>query len=102
MKSDRLEELKAHPTVKPLPLVVDAIKDCTARGDVVLDTFCGYGTTLIAAERTGRTCIGVELDPRYVDAAIRRWQRFTKRDAILDGTSCTFDELAKRRNRRAA
>jgi DNA modification methylase len=69
--------LELHPTVKPVALVADALMDCTARGDVVLDSFLGSGTTLIAAERTGRVCHGIELDPKYVDTAIRRWQAFT-------------------------
>jgi DNA modification methylase len=69
--------LALHPTVKPVQMVADAILDCTARGDVVLDGFLGSGTTLIAAERTGRRCFGLELDPGYVDTAIRRWQKLT-------------------------
>lgn len=69
--------LALHPTVKPVALVADAILDASARGDMVLDAFLGSGTTLIAAERTGRIACGVELDPGYVDTAIRRWQRWT-------------------------
>jgi DNA modification methylase len=74
--------LALHPTPKPVALIADAIKDSTARGALVLDPFLGSGTTVIAAERTGRVCYGLELDPIYVDAIIRRWQRRTKRDAI--------------------
>jgi len=59
--------LALHPTVKPVAMVADAILDCSARGDIVLDAFLGSGTTLIAAERTGRRCQGMELDPAYVD-----------------------------------
>jgi DNA modification methylase len=66
--------LHAHPTVKPVALVADAILDCSARGEIVLDSFLGSGSTLIAAERVGRVCYGIEIDPRYVDVAIRRWQ----------------------------
>jgi len=66
-----------HPTVKPVALVADAIMDCTARGDIVLDAFLGSGSTVIAAERVGRCCYGLELDPRYVDTIVRRWQVFT-------------------------
>ncbi len=66
-----------HPTVKPVALVADAILDCSKRGDIVLDSFLGSGTTIIAAERTGRRCNGLEIDPRYVDTIIRRWQAFT-------------------------
>ena len=69
--------LELHPTVKPVALVADAIMDCSARGNIVLDPFLGSGTTVIAAERTGRICYGVELDPAYVDTIVRRWQRFT-------------------------
>src|SRR5437588_3793935 len=66
-----------HPTVKPVAMVADAIIDCSARGDIVLDAFLGSGTTVIAAERTGRRCYGLELDPLYVDAIIHRWQKLT-------------------------
>lgn len=69
--------LHLHPTVKPVALVADAIMDCTARGGLVLDPFCGSGTTIIAAERVGRRCNAIELDPRYVDVIIRRWQAYT-------------------------
>ena len=64
--------LALHPTVKPVTMVADAILDCSVRGDIVLDSFVGSGTTVIAAERTGRRCYGIELDPRYVDTVIRR------------------------------
>jgi DNA modification methylase len=73
--------LALHPTVKPAALVADAIVDCTSRRDLVLDGFLGSGTTLIAAERTGRRCYGLEIDPLYVDAIVRRWQTFTRADA---------------------
>jgi DNA modification methylase len=65
--------LALHPTVKPVALVADALLDCSAREDLVLDAFLGSGSTLIAAERTGRICCGIELDPLYVDTAIKRW-----------------------------
>ncbi len=74
--------LALHPTPKPVALIEDAIKDSSARGVVVLDPFLGSGTSTIAAERAGRVCYGLELDPLYVDTIIRRWQRRTKRDAI--------------------
>src|SRR5882762_4065674 len=74
--------LALHPTVKPVQLVMDALLDCSRRGDVVLDSFLGSGTTLLAAERTGRICRAIELDPLYVDTAIRRWQNLTGRDAV--------------------
>jgi hypothetical protein len=79
-----------HPTVKPVALVADAIMDCSERGDLVLDPFLRGGTTVIAAERTGRICYGMELDPAYVDAAIRRWQKFTSIEAIHQATGHTF------------
>jgi DNA modification methylase len=82
-----------HPTIKPVELVADAILDCTARRDVVLDVFLGSGTTVIAAERTGRTCYGIELDPHYVDTIVRRWQAFTGQSAVLGSTGQTFNEV---------
>jgi DNA modification methylase len=66
-----------HPTVKPVRLVADAILDCSARGDIILDGYVGSGTTIIAAERTGRRCYAIEIDPLYVDTAVRRWQAYT-------------------------
>jgi DNA modification methylase len=88
--------LALHPTVKPVALVADAILDCSSRGDVVLDAFLGSGSTLIAAERIGRTCHGIEIDPLYVDVAIRRWQSHTGDHAIHAVTRKRFDELAAR------
>jgi DNA modification methylase len=88
--------LDLHPTAKPIALVADAILDCTERGDIVLDVFVGSGTTIIAAERTGRSCYGIELDPRYVDTAIRRWQQFTGHKARNDQGQ-TFDHVASER-----
>jgi DNA modification methylase len=98
-RSGRMADLTAHPTVKPVALVADAIRDCSRRGDLVLDPFMGVGTTILAAERVGRRAYGIELDPLYVDAAIRRWQEAARRDAVLDGTHKTFEELAKARTR---
>jgi DNA modification methylase len=86
--------LALHPTVKPVAMVTDAILDCSARGDIVLDSFLGSGTTLIAAERVGRVCLGIELDPLYVDVAIRRWQRHTGDHAIHLASGKSFDELS--------
>ncbi|MDB5636733.1 MAG: Methyltransferase, partial [Bradyrhizobium sp.] len=88
--------LALHPSVKPVLLLSDAIRDVTKRGDVVCDTFLGSGSLLLAAEETGRTCIGVDLDPRYVDVAIRRWQNATGQDAILIETGQTFNDRARR------
>jgi DNA modification methylase len=97
-RKGRLDELTIHPTVKPVALVADAMRDCSRRGDLVLDPFIGSGTTILAAEQVGRRGYGLELDPRYVDAAIRRWQDFTRRDAILKATAQTFDEVAAARS----
>ncbi|RZU42410.1 site-specific DNA-methyltransferase [Edaphobacter modestus] len=88
--------LALHPTPKPVALIEDAIKDCTARGDVVLDPFLGSGTAVIAAERAGRRCYGLELDPLYVDIIIRRWQRQTKLDAVHVETGELFDSREAR------
>jgi len=85
--------LALHPTVKPVALIADALLDCSARGDIVLDTFLGSGSTLVAAERVGRICFGVEIEPRYVDVAIRRWQRHTGDHAIHLATGKYFDDL---------
>jgi DNA modification methylase len=97
-RAGRLDELSIHPTVKPVALVADAMRDCSRRGDIVVDPFMGSGTTILAAERVGRRGYGLEIDPLYVDAAIRRWQDFTKRDAILKATGQTFDEVAAARS----
>lgn len=95
-KAGRMDELALHPTVKPVGLIADAMRDCSRRGDLVFDPFMGSGTTILAAERVGRRAYGLELDPRYVDVAIRRWQAYTKRDAVLAASSETFDEIARR------
>ena len=87
--------LALHPTVKPVAMVADAILDSTARGDIVLDAFLGSGTTLIAAERTGRRCYGLELDPAYVDTIIRRWQALTGGTAHHAASGRNFDDLAR-------
>jgi len=87
--------LALHPTVKPVAMVADAILDCSARGEVVLDAFLGSGTTLIAAERTGRRCCGLELDPAYVDTIVRRWQTLTGGSACHAASGRSFDDLAR-------
>jgi DNA modification methylase len=96
-RAGRLEELNAHPTVKPVALVADAIKDCTRRGDIVFDSFCGSGTTLLSAERVGRQAYTLEIEPRFVDVAIRRWQAFSRKDAIHVETGASFDEITTKR-----
>jgi DNA modification methylase len=85
--------LELHPTVKPVAMVADAILDCTARGEIVLDAFLGSGTTLMAAQRVGRVCHGLEIDPLYVDVAVRRWQKYTGDCALHAVSSKRFDEI---------
>jgi DNA modification methylase len=85
--------LELHPTVKPVRMIADAILDCTARGDVVLDPCLGSGTSVIAAERTGRRCFGLEIDPQYVDTVIKRWQRYTGGQALHAENGRSFNEL---------
>jgi DNA modification methylase len=86
--------LAMHPTVKPVALVADALLDCSAPGDIVLDSFLGAGTTLLAAQRIGRVCYGMEIEPRYVDLTIRRWQSHTGGQAIHGLTGETFGGVA--------
>jgi DNA modification methylase len=93
-QGDEGNPLALHPTLKPIALVADALLDCSTRGEIVIDPFLGSGTTLIAAERVGRVCYGIEIDPLYVDVAIRRWQRHTGDRAIHAATGKRFDDLA--------
>ena len=79
LAGSRRQDLALHPTVKPTALVADAIQDVTRRGDLVLDTFLGSGTALIACERSGRRFRGLEIEPAYVDVAISRWTAMTGR-----------------------
>ncbi len=101
-KSERMDELLLHPTVKPVALVADAIRDVTDRGQVVLDTFGGSGTTLIAAEKTGRCALLLEIDPAYCDVIVRRWQNLTGKDATLSGDGRTFESIETARAEAAA
>jgi DNA modification methylase len=84
--------------VKPVQLIADALLDSTARGGGVLDPFLGSGSTLIAAERTGRICYGMDVDPLYVDVAIRRWQRHTGDHAIEVASGRRFDDISAEKN----
>lgn len=95
--ADRDKALAMHPTVKPVRLVADAILDCSRRGDAVLDGFAGSGTTILAAERTGRVGYGLELEPRYVDAAIRRLAEHAGLEAHHADTGQSFEEVATTR-----
>jgi hypothetical protein len=90
---ERTDELACHATVKPWSLVADAIRDCSTRGAIIVDPFGGSGTTLVAAERTGRRARLIELDPLYCDVTVRRWQNLTGQDATLLATGQTFEEL---------
>jgi DNA modification methylase len=97
MRNGRMEDLLMHPTVKPVALLVDALKDCSRRGDMVLDPFGGSGTTLIAAEKSGRIARLIELDPCYVDVTIRRWQKLSGKKAVQTTTNRSFDDLSVER-----
>jgi DNA modification methylase len=88
--SDARRGLEDHPTVKPAAMLADALLDLTNRGEITIDPFLGSGSTLIAAERTGRSCRGVELDPLYIDVILRRYQAETGQSATLEATGETF------------
>lgn len=95
--AERDESLSWHPTVKPTSMLQDAILDVTHPGEIVLDGFLGSGSTLIAAERAGRVCYGVEIDPAYVDVTITRWQHETGLQAVLTGSDHTFEQVTANR-----
>jgi DNA modification methylase len=91
------ELLALHPTVKPTALIADAMRDCSHRKGLVLDPFAGSGTVLVAAERTGRRARAIELDPKYVDVAVQRWQRVTGRAATLAATGQPWNQVRAER-----
>ena len=91
-------ELKLHPTVKPATMIMDAIKDTSKRGEIVLDPFGGSGSTLIAAHKTGRHARLIEYEPNYCAVTIRRWEKLTGKDAVLESTGETFAQAHARRN----
>ena len=93
----RLDELSMHPTVKPAALVADAIRDCSRRGEIVLDVFGGSGSTLIAAESCGRVARLLEYDPIYCDTIVRRFETYTGKRATLDGDGRAFEDVAAER-----
>jgi DNA modification methylase len=97
-KSDRMDELASHPTVKPAALVADAIRDVSHRGDIVVDPFAGSGTTLIAAQQTGRIARVIELDPAYCDVVVRRFERLTGVQVTLTQDGETFERVGLIRN----
>jgi DNA modification methylase len=96
-KAGRLNELESHPTVKPLALVADVLKDASRRGDLVLDPFAGSGTTIVAAEKTGRTACAIEIDPTYADVTVERWQSYTGKSALCAVSGVPFEQLAEDR-----
>lgn len=93
-RKGRDADLAAHPTVKPVALVAEAIKDCSKRNGVILDPFGGSGTTLLACEKTGRKARLIEIEPKYVDVTIRRWQELSGKKFVLVSSGQTFDEIA--------
>lgn len=93
ISASRAEELAMHPTVKPVALIADAIRDCSKRGEIVLDAFGGSGSTLIAAEKTGRCSRLIEFDPIYCDTIVRRWQAYSGKKAYLAEGGALFDDL---------
>lgn len=97
-RKGRLQALHDHPTVKPTKLVADALLDCSHRGHLVLDTFAGSGTTILAAEHTGRRARAVEIEPHYVDTSVRRWMAMTKQTAVLERTGRSFEITGGERN----
>jgi len=97
MGSDRADQLSMHPTVKPVALVADAIKDCSRRGEIVLDVFAGSGTTLIAAASCGRRARVLEYDPLYCDTVIRRWENYTGKRAVLAADGRSFEAISAER-----
>lgn len=86
-----------HATVKPVALIADALRDCSRRGEVVLDGFGGSGSTLIAAQKTRRKARLIEYDPLYCDTIIKRWETFTGKRARLETCGSTFEEIAEER-----
>ena len=86
-----------HPTMKPVELVERAIENSSSKGNLVLDPFAGSGSTVIACENTGRLARAIEIDPRYVDAIVGRWQTYTGRHAFLSADGRDFDEVASER-----
>ena len=95
------EEKFDHPTQKPVELMRRPILNHTKRGELVYDSFLGSGTTLAAAELTERVCLGIELDPKYVDVIVARWQTLSSKKATLEGDGRTFEEIAAERQKGA-
>ena len=98
ISTTRSSELAMHPTVKPVAMIADAIRDCSRRGEIVLDAFGGSGSTLIAAEKTGRCARLIEFDPLYCDIILRRWEQLTGKRGVLASTCATFEDVAEQRS----
>jgi DNA modification methylase len=96
------EEKFDHPTQKPVELMRRPILNHIKRKELVYDPFLGSGTTLVAAELTERVCLGIELDTKYVDVAVTRWQTLAGKQAVLEGDGRTYAEIARKRRREAA
>lgn len=97
MGKGRTEELASHATPKSIPMVMDAIRDCSLPGELILDPCLGSGVTAIAAHRTGRVCVGIEIDPLYVDVAVKRLAAVTGIEPVLEGDGRTFNEITAKR-----
>ena len=97
VSASRGDELAMHPTVKPVAMIADAIKDCSRRGEIILDCFGGSGSTLIAAEKTGRRARLIEYDPLYCDTIIRRWEQHSGKRAVLSESGATFEDVSQQR-----
>ncbi|ARQ02347.1 site-specific DNA-methyltransferase [Pseudorhodoplanes sinuspersici] len=100
--SNRLDELAMHPTVKPVALIADALKDASKRSEIVLDPFCGSGSTIIAAEKVGRRARAIEIDPAFVDVIVRRWQTYSGKRAVLQKDGFSFEEAEECRRASAS
>jgi DNA modification methylase len=95
------EEKFDHPTQKPVALMRRPILNHTRPGECVYEPFSGSGTTIIAAETTGRSCLAIEIDPRYADVAVQRWQQLTSNTAVLEASGASFEDVAKARGKNA-
>jgi DNA modification methylase len=100
--SEKENEVTGHGTQKPVDLMRRPILNHTREGEAVYDPFLGSGSSLIAAESAKRVCYDIDIDPKYIDVAVIRWQKFTGQQAVLDGDGRTFDEVAKERRKDAA
>ncbi len=98
MSADRAEQLAAHPTAKPVAMVADAIRDCSKRGEIILDCFGGAGVTAIAAHKTGRIARLIEIDELYCDTTVRRWEKLTGKKAVLAVSGLPFEDVAEERS----